>query len=163
MWTKLKAIVLSVLFVFSSAPGLYSQSARDTTIQSLDNYIQTLTTVKKSIGDYKAIIEDCKIRIDNLSKQLADSQEILGTLGNQLTSSEDKCNQLASQLAESRKLLEDSQKALAEQEQNYKRLLGDLWKLGTSYTISRGANWILGAGVVLLGGYVGGHVAGWWK
>lgn len=162
MCKKSRLILSLALFALFSGGLLYSQSSKDQLIAQLSACQATLQTVSQSIESYKIKIFNLQSQIANLSQQLADSKNDLSNLNQQLESSRLDLETLNRQLATCKQLLMDSQADLTKQEQIYLALSKDLAKLKTELALYRKSTWILGAVSIGLGGYVGGHIAGWW-
>jgi len=152
MWIKSKAILLSVLFVCLSVALLSGQSAKDTMIESLTTYQIKLQSVQKQIRESKQKITDSQTLIDNLQAQLTDSKN----------NSQIAIDALKKQLTESNDLLTKQRANLMEQETTFNQLSTDLKKLNASYVASHKLNYILGGLSIIMGGYIGGHIAGLW-
>ena len=162
MCKSIKYTLLSALFAFCLAEPLSSQSVKESIIEQLSACQTKLQMVNQSIESYKINIASLQGQIANLSQQLTDSKEDLYSLNLQLESSRLDLEALKKQLEACKQLLTDSEADLKKQAEIYETLSKDLERLKTSLALYRNSTKILGGACIVMGGYIGGHIAGLW-
>ncbi len=157
MWLVKRALTLFFLFSVSLlAQGQSSLSPKDSIINHLTTYQNSLLQVKQQIADLQMTISNLSKTIETIKTQLDDSN-------NQLALSLEQIVSLKANLMESQALLEKSQKDLALQQTLYNQSSMDLKKLKVSYALSH--SWVILLGSVLSASlsYEAGRVFKLWK